>query len=256
MKRSPRAEARSSKRNEAESEPGLNGLAARLGPGLITGAADDDPGGIATYSQAGAEFRYSLVWTLFLTWPLMVGIQMLSARVGWATGNGLAKNIDGMCPRWLTVSLVALLVVANTINIAADLAAMGEAVRLLAGGWQPLYVLGFGTLCIVTQIWFSYEQTVRVLKWLTLALFSYVAVTLTVGVPWKTAALEAMQPWSFLPEGTTLKSYASMVVAVLGTTISPYLFFWQASQEVEDSRRRPGRRRQSSTSCDACQKKR
>jgi len=242
MKRSPRAEARSSKRNEAESEPGLNGLAARLGPGLITGAADDDPGGIATYSQAGAEFRYSLVWTLFLTWPLMVGIQMLSARVGWATGNGLAKNIDGMCPRWLTVSLVGLLVVANTINIAADLAAMGEAVRLLAGGWQPLYVLGFGTLCIVTQIWFSYERTVRILKWLTLALFAYVAVTLTVGVPWKTAALEALQPWSFLPEGTTLKSYASMVVAVLGTTISPYLFFWQASQEVEDSRRRPGRR--------------
>jgi len=242
MKRSPRADAGSPKNKPDDHEASPPGLAARLGPGLITGAADDDPGGIATYSQAGAEFRYSLVWTLFLTWPLMVGIQMLSARVGWATGNGLAKNIDGMCPRWLTVSLVGLLVVANTINIAADLAAMGEAVRLLAGGWQPLYVLGFGTLCIVTQIWFSYERTVRILKWLTLALFAYVAVTLTVGVPWKTAALEALQPWSFLPEGTTLKSYASMVVAVLGTTISPYLFFWQASQEVEDSRRRPGRR--------------
>ena len=242
MKRSPRAEARSSKRNEAESEPGLNGLAARLGPGLITGAADDDPGGIATYSQAGAEFRYALVWSLFLTWPLLVGIQMLSARVGWATGNGLAKNIDKMCPRWLTVSLVGLLVVANTINIAADLAAMGEAIKLLLGGPQPLYVLGFGALCIGTQIWFSYEQTVRVLKWLTLGLFAYVAVTLSVGVPWRTAALEALQPWSFLPAGTTLKSYAAMVVAVLGTTISPYLFFWQASQEVEDCRRRPGRR--------------
>ena len=248
MKRSRRPEAHPKKNNQKDKDSAhdeaaeAGGLVARLGPGLITGAADDDPGGIATYSQAGAEFRYSLVWTLFLTWPLMVGIQMLSARVGWATGAGLAKNIDKMCPRWLTVSLVGLLVVANTINIAADLAAMGEAVKLLAGGWQPLYVLGFGALCIVTQIRFSYEQTVRVLKWLTLALFAYVAVTLTVGVPWKTAALQSVTPWSFLPEGTTLKSYAAMVVAVLGTTISPYLFFWQAAQEVEESRLRPGRR--------------
>jgi NRAMP (natural resistance-associated macrophage protein)-like metal ion transporter len=242
MKRSPRAEASSSKNEPADSEASTPGFAARLGPGLITGAADDDPGGIATYSQAGAEFRYSLVWSLFLTWPLMVGIQMLSARVGWATGSGLARNIDKICPRWLTVSLIGLLVVANTINIAADLAAMGEAIKLLLGGPQPFYVLAFGGLCVVTQVWFSYEQTVRVLKWLTLGLFAYVAVTLSVGVPWKTAALEALQPWSFLPAGTTLKSYAAMVVAVLGTTISPYLFFWQASQEVEDCRRRPGRR--------------
>src|SRR3982751_5699012 len=197
MKRSPRAEPDSKKATAPASTAGNGGFAARLGPGLITGAADDDPGGIATYSQAGAEFRYSLVWTLFPTGPLMVGIQMLSARVGWATGSGLAKNIDKMCPRWLTVSLVGLLVVANTINIAADLAAMGEAVKLLAGGWHPLYVLGFGALCIVTQIRFSYEQTVRVLKWLTLALFAYVAVTLTVGVPWKTAALQSIAPWSF-----------------------------------------------------------
>jgi len=241
MRRSPRAEAKPGK-NAAEGEAGKGGVVARLGPGLITGAADDDPGGIATYSQAGAEFRFSLVWALFLTWPLMVGIQMLSARVGWATGNGLTKNIDKLCPRWLTMSLIGLLVVANTINIAADLAAMGEAVKLLAGGPQPLYVLGFGALCIGTQIGFSYEQTVRVLKWLTLGLFAYVAVTLTVGVPWKTAVLESLQPWAFLPEGTTVASYASMVVAVLGTTLSPYLFFWQASQEVEDCRRRPGRR--------------
>jgi NRAMP (natural resistance-associated macrophage protein)-like metal ion transporter len=242
MKRSPRAEASSPNEKPADRAESSSGFAARLGPGLITGAADDDPGGIATYSQAGAEFRYSLVWSLFLTWPLMVGIQMLSARIGWATGQGLAKNIDKLCPRWLTLSLIGLLVVANTINIAADLAAMGEAVKLLVGGPQPLYVLAFGALCVVTQVWFSYEQTVRVLKWLTLGLFAYVAVTLSVGVPWKTAALEALQPWSFLPEGTTLKSYAAMVVAVLGTTISPYLFFWQAAQEVEDCRRRPGRR--------------
>ena len=205
MKRSPPAEADSSKKNEANRRRRARTASLPVsGPGLITGAADDDPGGIATYSQAGAEFRYSLVWTLFLTWPLMVGIQMLSARVGWATGNGLAKNIDRMCPRWLTVSLVGLLVVANTINIAADLAAMGEAVRLLAGGWQPLYVLGFGALCIGTQIWFSYEQTVRVLKWLTLGLFAYVG-----GDAHRRRALEdggarVAAPWSFLPAGTTL----------------------------------------------------
>ena len=211
----------------------------RLGPGLITGAADDDPSGIATYSQAGSQFRFGLVWTLLLTTPLMIGIQMLSARIGWVTGEGLAANINKMCPRWLTTTLVALLVVANTINIAADIGAMGEAVRLLAGGRQTLYVLAFGALCIATQIFFSYERTVRILKWLTLALFAYVAVILTVAVPWRQAVNESLHPWAFFPKDASLKDYASMVVAVLGTTISPYLFFWQASQEVEDSNRRP-----------------
>ena len=211
----------------------------RLGPGLITGAADDDPSGIATYSQAGSQFRFGLVWTLLLTTPLMIGIQMLSARIGWVTGEGLAANINKMFPRWLTTGLVTLLVVANTINIAADIGAMGEAVRLLAGGPQTLYVLGFGALCIATQVCFSYERTVRVLKWLTLALFAYVAVILTVNVPWRQAMRESLQPWAFFPKDASLKDYTSMVVAVLGTTISPYLFFWQASQEVEDSNRRP-----------------
>ena len=119
-------------------------LASRLGPGLITGAADDDPSGIATYSQAGAQFRFALVWTLFLTTPLMIGIQMLSARIGLVTGQGLATNIAAMCPRWLTTTLIGLLVVANTINIAADVAAMAEVVKLLAGGPQPLYVFEIG----------------------------------------------------------------------------------------------------------------
>ena len=210
----------------------------RLGPGLITGAADDDPSGIATYSQAGSQFRFGLVWTLLLTTPLMIGIQMLSARIGWVTGEGLAANINQLFPRWLTVMLVSFLVIANTINIAADIGAMGEAVRLLAGGPQTLYVLGFGALCIATQLLFSYERTVRVLKWLTFALFAYVAVILTVSVPWRQAIAESLHPWSFFPEGASLKDYASMVVAVLGTTISPYLFFWQASQEVEDGSRR------------------
>jgi NRAMP (natural resistance-associated macrophage protein)-like metal ion transporter len=211
----------------------------RLGPGLITGAADDDPSGIATYSQAGSQFRFALVWTLLITTPLMIGIQMLSARIGWVTGEGLASNINKMFPRWLTVTLVGLLVVANTINIAADIGAMGEAARLLMGGPLALYVVGFGLLCIATQVIFSYESTVRILKWLTLALFAYVAVILTVQVPWRQAIAESLHPWSFIPSGTSLKDYAAMVVAVLGTTISPYLFFWQAAQEVEDNNRRP-----------------
>jgi Mn2+/Fe2+ NRAMP family transporter len=169
----------------------------------------------------------------------MIGIQMLSARIGWVTSEGLARNIDKICPRWLTLGLVGLLVVANTINIAADVAAMAEAVKLLVGGPQPLYVLAIGALCIATQVFFSYERTVRILKWLTLALFSYVALVLTVSVPWRRAIVESAQPWAYLPTGTTAKEYAAMIVAVLGTTISPYLFFWQATQEVEDARRRP-----------------
>lgn len=211
----------------------------RLGPGLITGAADDDPSGIATYSQAGSQFRFSLVWILLITTPLMIGIQMLSARIGWVTGEGLAANINKKFPRWLTRALVGLLVVANTINIAADIGAMAEVLRLLAGGSHALYVLGFGVLCIGSQIAFSYQKSVRILKWLTLALFSYVAVVLIVHVPWRLAAVESLQPWTFSLEHSSVKEYAAMVVAVLGTTISPYLFFWQAAQEVEDSNLRP-----------------
>ncbi|MDN3918996.1 divalent metal cation transporter [Pelomonas sp. PFR6] len=214
-------------------------LARRLGPGLITGAADDDPSGIATYSQAGSQFRFGLVWTLLLTTPLMIGIQMLSARIGWVTGEGLAANIARVCPRWLSLALVGLLVVANTINIAADIGAMAEAARLLAGGSAHLYIVGFGALCVLGQVCFSYERSVRILKWLTLALFAYFAVVLVVQVPWRQATLESLQPWRFFPEGATRGDYAGMVVAMLGTTISPYLFFWQAAQEVEDERRRP-----------------
>ena len=217
----------------------INVLARRLGPGLITGAADDDPSGIATYSQAGAQFRYGLVWTLLLTTPLMIGIQMLSARIGWVTGEGLAANIAKLCPRWLTVSLVSLLVVANTINIAADIGAMGEAVRLLVGGPRLLYLVLFGVVSILCHVYFSYERTVRILKWLTLALFAYVAVILSVSVPWREVVVQGLTPWLSLPHDVPVKDYAAMVVAVLGTTISPYLFFWQAAQEVEDNRLRP-----------------
>lgn len=214
-------------------------LSARLGPGLITGAADDDPSGIATYSQAGAQFGFGMIWTLLLTTPLMIGIQMLSARIGWVTGEGLAANINKICPKWISVSLVAMLVVANTINIAADIGAMAEAVRILIGGSHALHIMGFGVICIASQVFFSYERIVRILKWLTLGLFAYVAVVLTISVPWKRAIAESLQPWAFTHPSTTLATYAGMVVAVLGTTISPYLFFWQAAQEVEDSQRRP-----------------
>ncbi len=214
----------------------------KLGPGLITGAADDDPSGIATYSQAGAQFRFALVWTLFITTPLMIGIQMLSARIGLITGSGLAANINKICPRWLSVALIWLLLAANTINIAADIAAVGQVIQLLIGGPLAIYIFGFGALCIATQIYFSYEGSVRVFKWLTLALFAYVAVILMVSIPWKQLLLESTHPWAFLPKDTSVKEYAALVVAVLGTTISPYLFFWQAAQEVEDAKRRPDER--------------
>jgi NRAMP (natural resistance-associated macrophage protein)-like metal ion transporter len=219
--------------------PKKRGFAAKLGPGLITGAADDDPSGIASYSQAGAQFRFGLAWTLLLTTPLMIGIQMLSARIGWVTGRGLAANIDRIFPRWLTLCLIGSLVVANTINIAADLSAMTEAAHLLGARHVVLWCLGFGCFSVLTQVFFSFEQTVRLLKWLTLSLFSYVAVVLSVSVPWKQFFLEGGAPWLYFPAGASINSYASMVVAVLGTTISPYLFFWQASQEVEESQRRP-----------------
>jgi Mn2+/Fe2+ NRAMP family transporter len=174
-----------------------------------------------------------------LTTLLMIGIQMPSARIGWVTGEGLGANIAKICPRWLTLLLVGLLVVANTINIAADIGAMGEAVRLLVGGRVVFYTLGFGALSVVAQVFVSYERTVRVLKWLTLALFAYVAVILAVEVPWQQVFRESLTPWKHYPKGVPLSQYASMVVAVLGTTISPYLFVWQAAQEVEDNKRRP-----------------
>ncbi len=219
--------------------PKVQELTRKLGPGLITGAADDDPSGIATYSQAGAQFRFSLAWTLLITTPLMIGIQLLSARIGWVTGEGLGRNIARSCPPWQARGLVGLLVLANTLNIAADVSAMGAAGHLLAGGPVWLHCLGAGLLSLTLQLGFTYERTVRLLKWLTLVLFAYVAVVLSVSVPGAELLDATLRPWRHLPAGTTLHDYAAMVVAVLGTTISPYLFFWQAAQEVEDNARRP-----------------
>ena len=202
-----------------------------LGPGLITGAADDDPSGIATYSQAGAQFGYSMLWTVLFTYPLMVGIQMVSARLGCITGRGLAANVKSVFPRSVLYGIVGLLLIANTINIAADIAAMGEALRLLLGGSAHLYSVGFGLLCLGLQVFLRYAEYVRYLKWLTLALLSYVAVVFTVHVQWGAVISEMVMPRLALNHNTI-----TMIVAVFGTTISPYLFFWQAAQEMEDLR--------------------
>ena len=201
----------------------------KLGPGLITGAADDDPSGIGTYSQAGAQLGFGALWTLPVTYPLMVGIQMVSARIGLVTGRGVAANILRLYPRWVLHPLVVLLLIANTINIGADLGAMGEALRLLIGGSTFAYVVLFGTLSAALQVLMPYPRYAPLLKWLVTALFAYVGTVFVVNIPWREVALGTLWPDVRLERG-----YVLVVVAVFGTTISPYLFFWQASQEVED----------------------
>src|SRR6266403_6162167 len=200
-----------------------------LGPGLVTGAADDDPSGIATYSQAGAKFDYGLLWTVFLTTPFMIAIQLISAQIGRVTGKGLAANAMALAPRWIILGLVFLLVAANTFNISADIAAMAESLSLVIGGLNHEHALIFASTSTLLQVFVPYRRYAPVLKFLTLTLFAYVATALTVKVPWSTALLAAI--W---PKPTFNADYFLMVVAVLGTTISPYLFFWQASQEVEE----------------------
>lgn len=207
----------------------------KLGPGLITGAADDDPSGIATYSQAGAQFGFGMLWTLLFTYPLMVGIQVVSAKIGRVTGHGLATNIRRHYPAWLLYFIVSLLLVANTINIAADVAAMGDAVTLVIGGPAHLYAVGFGLISVLLQVFIPYRRYVRVLKWLTLALLAYVGTVFVVHIPWPRLFTEMLQ----LPRLPWKSAYITTIVAVFGTTISPYLFFWQASQEVEELRANP-----------------
>ncbi len=200
----------------------------RLGPGLVTGAADDDPSGIATYSQAGAQFGTSLMWTMVLAYPLMVAVQLASARIGRVTGRGLAFNLKKVMPRWLVIALVAILFVANTINIGADLAAMGEASALALKGNTHAFTIGFAVLSLLLQLYVPYHRYAAILKWLTLVLLSYVALLFMVRIDW-TEALKGM----VIPE-ITGRGAVVTIVAIFGTTISPYLFFWQAAQEVED----------------------
>ncbi|HVW92344.1 MAG TPA: divalent metal cation transporter [Devosia sp.] len=205
-----------------------------MGPGLITGASDDDPSGIATYSQVGAQFGFGLGWTLVVTFPLMAAIQEISARIGRVTGYGIAGNLRRHYPAWLLNATVALLLIANIINIGADLGAMGAALQLLIGGPHLLYVLGFSIVSVLLEIFVRYSRYVSVLKYLTLSLLAYVATVFVVNVPWGTVLHQiVLPPFSFD------KDHVLAVTAVLGTTISPYLFFWQAEEEVEDEHERP-----------------
>jgi len=202
-----------------------------LGPGLITGASDDDPSGIATYSQVGAQFGYGLAWTLLFSYPLMCAIQEISARIGRVTGAGIAGNLSRHYPAWLLNGIVGLLILANTINIGADLGAMAAALKLLIGGPQSLYIALFAAVTALLEIFVRYSRYVSVLKWLTLSLLAYVATAFVVDVRWADVGYSLIAPaLSFKTD------YVVAIVAVLGTTISPYLFFWQAGAEVEDER--------------------
>jgi NRAMP (natural resistance-associated macrophage protein)-like metal ion transporter len=209
---------------------------AELGPGLITGAADDDPSGISTYSVTGAAFGYAQLWTVFFAFPLMAAVQIMCARLGLVSGQGLAGVLRRRYPKWVLLGACALLAIANTVNIGADLGGMAEAMQMITGlpslMWLPL----FAGLIVVLLIWSSYRQMARVLKWLTLVLFAYVAAAFMAHPRWS-QVLRA----SFIPHIEWTASYIATFVAILGTTISPYLFFWQAAQEVEEERAR-GRR--------------
>jgi NRAMP (natural resistance-associated macrophage protein)-like metal ion transporter len=212
--------------------PRWKAFLAQLGPGLVTGAADDDPSGIGTHSQVGAQFGYGLAWTFIFSFPLLVIIQEVAARIGRVTGAGIARNLRRHYPRPLLWAVVSLLLVANIVNLGADLSAMGAALALLTGGNSALFTLLFGVACVVIEVALSYPRYAAVLKWTTLSLFSYLAVVVVAGVPW-TRALTAL----VVPEIQWNSGYATAIVAIFGTTISPYLFFWQAGQEIEEQHR-------------------
>jgi NRAMP (natural resistance-associated macrophage protein)-like metal ion transporter len=205
-----------------------------LGPGLITGASDDDPSGIATYSQGGAQFGYGIGWTMLFTYPLMCAIQLISAEIGRVTGLGLAGNIRRHMPAWLLYAIVALLLAANIINIGADLGAMAAALNLLVPVPMALGIAGFTILSVLLETFVRYSRYVTVLKWLTVSLFAYVATVFVAGVH-----LDAAMSGILVPRLHFNAAYFTVIVAVLGTTISPYLFFWQAGEEVEKEKEDP-----------------
>ena len=201
----------------------------QLGPGLITGAADDDPSGIATYSQAGAQFGFNMLWTMVFTYPLMAAVQLVSAEIGRVTGNGLAKSMGLVFPRFVVTIIVGALFVANTINIGADLAAMGEAAKLVTGFGQHEFTLAFAVASLTLQILMPYHRYAKVLKWLTLVLLAYVAVVFVVKID-----VHALTRGFFLPKVKFDHDTITLIIAIFGTTISPYMFFWQSAQEMED----------------------
>jgi len=204
-----------------------------MGPGLITGVADDDPSGIATYSQAGASFGYTLGWSIVLALPFMVAVQQISARLGRVTGHGLGYALRRHAPRWLLIAMVAMLAVANTLNLAADIGAMGATLHLLLDGHgifgAHAWTVYVAIICVAAEIWMVYYRYVALLKFLTLSLLSYIALLFVVHVDWA-----ALFVGAFVPHMDITRDAALTLVAVLGTTISPYLFFWQASEEAED----------------------
>lgn len=219
---------------EQQAAPSVTtGIFKALGPGLVTGAADDDPSGIGTYSQVGAQFGYGLNWAMLFSFPLLASIQAICAQIGSVTGRGIAQNLRRHYPGWLLRAVVLLLLVANVINLGADLGAMGAALQLLIPGPVLLYTAIFGVMSILLETFISYGRYSRILKWTTLSLFSYVAVVFVADVPWSTALYATLVP-HFVIDGP----HAMALVAILGTTISPYLFFWQAGQEVEEQHRR------------------
>jgi NRAMP (natural resistance-associated macrophage protein)-like metal ion transporter len=215
----------------APRKPPGKGLWAALGPGLITGASDDDPSGIATYSQAGAQFGFAMCWVMLFTFPLMAAIQEISGRIGRVTGQGIAGNIRLHYSKLLLRAIVALLLLANIINLGADLGAMGDAVTLLVGGPSHLYVVAFAVGCAALETFSRYERYVILLKWSSIVLFAYVATALVVNTPWGQVARDTL-----IPTFRLNTDYVVAIVAVLGTTITPYCFFWQSSQEAEDER--------------------
>lgn len=217
--------ARSSKKN----------LLRLLGPGLITGASDNDPSGIATYSQAGTQFGFGMLWTMLFSYPLMSGIQDISARIGRVTGHGIAGNLRRYYPNWLTYIIVGLMVIANVINLGADIGAMGESLDLLLGGSPLMYAALLALTSLVLQITIPYTKYASVLKWLTVALFAYVLTVFIIHVPWGQAIRGTI-----IPSISLKPDFLTTIIAILGTTISPYLFFWQASQEVEEVINNPG----------------
>ena len=220
-------------RSEEVKQPERPKLLAVLGPGLITGASDDDPSGIATYSQVGAQFGYGLSWVMLFSWPLMCAIQEISARIGRVTGRGIAGNLKRHYHPAVVYGIVSLLLVANVINIGADLGAMGAALKLIVGGPALAYVALFAVITVLLEVFTRYSRYVSVLKWLTLSLFAYVGVAFVVHIPWGTVVHNLV-----VPHVAFTASYLTAMVALLGTTISPYLFFWQAEEEVEEVKER------------------
>jgi NRAMP (natural resistance-associated macrophage protein)-like metal ion transporter len=200
-----------------------------LGPGLVTGSADDDPSGIATYSSVGAQFGYTMLWTMPFIFPFMAAIQEISARLGRVSGHGIAGNMRRIYPRWIMYLIVALLLIANVINIGADIGAMGAAVSLLVGGPTLVYCVLFAVTSVLLEAFTSYKNYSVYLKWLTLALFAYVGTVFVVRIDWS----EALRG-TFIPKISLDREFMAALVAVLGTTISPYLFFWQSAEEVEN----------------------